>query len=97
MQGLMQRRELLISTILEHAARHHGSTEIVSRRDNGTIVRSDYKTLSRRARQLARVLLELGVRAGDRVATLAMNSDRHLELYFAVAGSGAVCNTVNPR
>jgi acyl-CoA synthetase (AMP-forming)/AMP-acid ligase II len=97
MLGLMQRRELLISSILEHAARHHGSAAIVSRRDDGTIARSDYHTLAGRARRLANVLLSLGVAPGDRVATLAMNSDRHLELYFAVAGSGAVCNTVNPR
>ncbi len=93
----MQRRELLISSILEHAARHHANTEIVSRRDDGTLARTNYGALARRARRLANVLLELGVKAGDRVATLAMNSDRHLELYFAISGIGAVCNTINPR
>ncbi|MGD0723524.1 MAG: AMP-binding protein, partial [Roseiarcus sp.] len=97
MQGLMQRRDLLISSIIEHAARHHGATEIVSRRDDGTLARTDYAGIARRARRLARVLLALGVRPGDRVATLAMNSDRHLELYYAISGIGAVCNTINPR
>jgi fatty-acyl-CoA synthase len=97
MQGLMQRRDLLISSVLDHAARHHGTAEIVSRRDDGTLARTDYAGIARRARRLARVLLGLGVRPGDRVATLAMNSDRHLELYYAISGVGAVCNTINPR
>jgi len=93
----MQRRDLMISSLLDHAARHHGDAEIVSRRDDGTRARSTYAQLSRRARRLAQVLHGLGVRPGDRVATLAMNSDRHLELYYAIAGIGAVCNTINPR
>ena len=97
MLGLMQRRGLQISSILEHAARHHGDTEIVSRRDDGRLERSSYARVAERARRLARVLLQLGVRPGDRVATLAMNSDRHLELYYAISGIGAVCNTINPR
>jgi fatty-acyl-CoA synthase len=97
MHGLMQRRDLLISDILEHAARHHGDAEIVSRRDDGTVSRTTYAALARRTRRLARALEHLGIRPGDRVATLAMNSDRHLELYFAITGIGAICNTINPR
>jgi fatty-acyl-CoA synthase len=97
MQGLMQRRDLLIASCLEHAERQHGTTEIISRRDDGTLSRTDYSTLARRARQLACILRGLGVQPGDRVATLAMNSDRHLELYYAITGIGAVCNTINPR
>jgi 3-(methylthio)propionyl---CoA ligase len=97
MHGLMQSHSLLISSILEHAERQHGSTEIVSRRDDGSLSRTTYANLASRARRLARVLLALGVCAGDRVATLAMNSDRHLELYYAISGIGAVCNTINPR
>ncbi len=93
----MQRRELLISSILVHAARHHGGAEIVSRRDDGRLDRTNYRALEHRARRLAGVLRGLGVRPGDRVATLAMNSDRHLELYYAISGIGAVCNTINPR
>src|SRR5450432_3771844 len=97
MLGLMQRHELLISAILEHAARHHGDTEIVTRRADGSSVRTNYIALAVRARKLASVLRRLGVNIGDRVGTLAMNSDRHLELYYAISGSGAVCNTINPR
>ncbi|WP_294537790.1 long-chain fatty acid--CoA ligase [uncultured Rhodoblastus sp.] len=97
MEGLMQRRELLISSIIVHAARHHGEAEVISRREDGSIVRTDYRTIERRARRLVGVLRALGVKYGDRVATLAMNSDRHLELYYAISGMGAVCNTINPR
>jgi fatty-acyl-CoA synthase len=97
MEGLMQRRELLISSIIVHAARHHGDGEVVSRRDDGRIVKTTYRTVERRARRLVGVLRGLGVKPGDRVATLAMNSDRHLELYYAISGMGAVCNTINPR
>ncbi len=97
MQGLMQRRELLISSILVHAARHHGSAEIVSRRDDGRLDRTTYHAVEHRARRLAGALRGLGVQIGDRVATLAMNSDRHLELYYAISGIGAVCHTINPR
>ncbi len=97
MQGMMQRRDLLISSLLDHAARHHASTEIVSRRDDGTLVRTNWAGISARARRLANVLRGLGVQPGDRVATLAMNSDRHVELYYGISGIGAVCNTINPR
>jgi fatty-acyl-CoA synthase len=97
MQGLMQRRELLISSIVAHAARHHAEGEIVSRREDGRIVRTTYAALERRSRRLTGVLRVLGVASGDRVATLAMNGDRHLELYYAISGMGAVCHTLNPR
>ena len=97
MQGLMQRRELLISSIVAHAARHHAEGEIVSRREDGGIVRTTYAALERRSRRLMGVLRALGVAFGDRVATMAMNSDRHLELYYAISGMGAVCHTLNPR
>ena len=97
MHGLMQRHELLISSVLEHAARHHGDGEVVSRRANGALERTTYAALGLRARKLASVLRGLGLQPGDRVATLGMNSDRHLELYYAISGSGMVCNTINPR
>jgi fatty-acyl-CoA synthase len=97
MLGLMQRRELLISSILMHAARHHGDTDVVSRRDDGRLERTTYRAIELRARRLAAALSALGVRAGDRVATLAMNSDRHVECYYGISGIGAVCNTINPR
>jgi acyl-CoA synthetase (AMP-forming)/AMP-acid ligase II len=97
MQGLMQRHELLISSIIVHAARHHGDGEVVSRRADGSLARTTYRAIEERARRLAAVLQALGVKPGDRVGTLAMNSDRHLELYYGISGMGAVCNTINPR
>ena len=97
MLGLMQDRPLLISSLIEHAARFHGSVEIVSRTCEGGIVRTTYRELRDRAARLANALLRLGVRPGDRVATLAWNTHRHMELYFAVSGIGAVLHTVNPR
>ncbi len=97
MRGLMQHQPLLISSILRHAARHHASAEIVSQLTDGTIHRTTYGATEPRARRLVRVLEKLGVRHGDRVATLAWNDFRHVELYYALSGVGAVCNTVNPR
>lgn len=97
MLGLMQRRELLISSIIVHAARHHGEAGVISRRENGALVGASYADIELRARKLMGVLRDLGVQFGDRVATLAMNSDRHLELYYAISGMGAICHTINPR
>lgn len=97
MQGLMQDRPLLISSLLEHARRFHSDTEIVSRTVEGPTVRTTYAGLAERAAKIAEALIEKGVKPGDRVATLAWNTHRHLELYFAVSGIGAVLHTVNPR
>ena len=97
MHGLMQDRPLLISTLIEHAASQHGDTPIVSRLSDGSVFRYDYASAARRSRQLANALARLGMAAGDRIATLAWNTHRHFEIYYAVSGSGAVCHTVNPR
>ncbi len=97
MQGLMQTKALLISTLLEHAATHHADVEIVSHVDMSTCVRTTWGTVSGRAQRLANALQGLGVAPGARVATLAWNTHRHLELYYAVSGMGAVLHTVNPR
>jgi fatty-acyl-CoA synthase len=97
MLGLMQHRELLISSILDHAARYHGDGEVISVRDDNSVDRTTYAAISKRARKLATALRGLGVKPGDRVATLAMNSDRHLELYYGISGIQAVYNTINPR
>ncbi len=97
MLGLMQRHDLLVSSIIRHAARHHPRTEVVSRTTEGETHRSDYATVERRARQLAHALGRLGIGAADRVGTLAWNGFRHLEIYYAVSGMGAVCHTINPR
>jgi fatty-acyl-CoA synthase len=97
MNGQMMSMPLLISSLLVHAERHHGEREIVSRRIEGDIHRTTYKELAARSRRMARALGHLGVRAGDRVATLAWNGYRHMELYYAVSGSGAILHTLNPR
>ena len=97
MLGLMRDSPLLISSLIEHAAHYHPAVEIVSETCEGPTVRTNYKTLRDRAAKLARALLRLGVKPGDRIATLAWNTHRHMELYFAVSGIGAVLHTVNPR
>ncbi len=97
LQGLMMRMPLLISSLIKHADRHHGDVEIVSRRVEGDIHRTTYRELHRRSRQMANALEGLGVRGSDRVATLAWNGYRHMELYFAVSGAGSVLHTINPR
>jgi fatty-acyl-CoA synthase len=97
MDGLMMRQPLLISSLIAHADRHHGGTEIVSRRVESDIHRYTYRDCHRRSRQMANALAGLGIGQSDRVATLAWNGYRHMELYYAVSGSGAVLHTINPR
>ena len=97
MNGLMMQQPLLISSLLTHAERHHGEQQIVSRRVEGDIHRTSYRELAQRARQLAKALAALGVKASERVGTLAWNGHRHMELYYAVSGSGAILHTLNPR
>jgi acyl-CoA synthetase (AMP-forming)/AMP-acid ligase II len=95
--GTMMNRPLLVSSILRHADAVYGDTEVVSATADGQVHRLTYADIHRRARQLAGALLSLGVKAGDRVGTLATSSHRHLELYYGVGGMGAVCHTINPR
>ena len=97
MHGLMQDHPLLISSLIRHAAENHGRREVVSRLGDGSIHRTDYATIERRARRLARALESRGIRLGDRVATLAWNTYRHVECFYGVSGHGAVLHTVNPR
>jgi len=97
MQGLMMDMPLLISSILKQAARHFGDVEIVSRRTEGDIHRTDYRTLERRARRLADALQKRGAQSGDRIGTLAWNNYRHMEVYYAAGGMGGVVHTINPR
>ncbi|MFO1271376.1 MAG: 3-(methylthio)propionyl-CoA ligase [Rubrivivax sp.] len=97
MNGQMMQLPLLISSLIVHAERHHGEQEVVSRRVEGDIHRTTYRELASRSRRMAKALAALGVKHGDRVATLAWNGYRHMELYYAVSGSGAVLHTINPR
>jgi acyl-CoA synthetase (AMP-forming)/AMP-acid ligase II len=97
MLGLMQDQPLMISSIIKHAARHHANAEVVSKTVEGDLHRTTYAQMERRCRRMARVLQGLGVRPSDRIATLAWNGYRHMELYFAISGMQAICHTINPR
>ncbi|MEW5687399.1 MAG: long-chain-fatty-acid--CoA ligase [Pseudomonadota bacterium] len=97
MLGLMMDRPLTLPSILEHAALYHGDREVVTRTVEGPIHRYGYADALDRAKRMAKALIALGVRPGDRVASLAWSTHRHFELYFAVTGIGAVLHTINPR
>src|SRR5262245_30261631 len=97
MLGLMMQTPLLLSSILTHAARAFPDVETVSRTPDKPDHITNYGGLLRRSSQLANALDSIGIRPGDRVATLAWNGYRHLELYFGISGMGAVCHTINPR
>ena len=97
MQGLMMERPLLISGLLEHAAAVHGDREVVSYPPEEPVHRGCYRATAERVRRLGNALRTLGVGSGDRVATLACSTHRHLEIFYALSGIGAVCHTVNPR
>ena len=97
MFGLMQQQSLQISSLIDFAARHHGDGEVVSRRVEGDIHRYTWADVAKRSHRVANALDAMKLQQGDRVATLAWNGYRHLELYFGVSGSGRVLHTVNPR
>ena len=97
MLGNMQKQGLVIPDLLEHAARYHESSEIVSRMVEGGIHRYTYADALLRSKRLANALKRLGVSSGDRIGTLAWNTFRHFEVYYAVSGSGAITHTINPR
>lgn len=97
MRGLMMDQPLLITELIRYAARYHADTEIVTKTVEGPIHRYTYAAAYTRIQQLAHALDALGVKPGDRLATMAWNGHRHFELYYAISGIGAVCHTVNPR
>jgi fatty-acyl-CoA synthase len=97
MQGLMQDWPLTVDRFIEHAAEWHPSRQVVTRSVEGPIVRASYGEIFDRAKRLSNALKALGIVPGDRVATLAWNSGRHIEAWYAVMGIGAVCHTLNPR
>ncbi|MGR1583143.1 long-chain-fatty-acid--CoA ligase [Thalassobius sp. S69A] len=97
MLGQMMRQELTISSLISHAARYHADGEVVSVETDGTIQRTSWADTELRARKLASALENRGIEKGDRVATIAWNNQRHLEIYFGAAGGGMVCHTINPR
>jgi fatty-acyl-CoA synthase len=94
---MMMDRPLLISSLIEYAARYHRGSEIVTRTVEGGIHRYGWADCEARAKRLAAALRRLGIGMGDRVGTIAWNTYRHVELYFGISGIGAVCHTINPR
>ena len=97
MHGLMMDTPLLISSIAEHAEKFHGDREIVSVTMDNPRHRYTMGEAVGRSRKLANALDKLGLATGDRVATIAWNDYRHLEIYYGVSGAGYVCHTINPR
>jgi fatty-acyl-CoA synthase len=97
MLGLMQDWPLLCHRIIEHAAAIHGSQEVVTRSVEGPIVRTTYRQIHDRALKVSQKLTRDGIKLGDRVATIAWNTGRHLEVWYGIMGIGAICHTVNPR
>ncbi len=97
MLGTMQDWPLLVSKLIDHAATYHGDREVVSLTCEGPRHRSNWRTVRGRARQVAAALRGLGVVPGDRVATLAWNTYRHVESWYGISGMGGVAHTINPR
>lgn len=97
MHGLMMEQQLLISGIIDHAANYHSDCEVVSVNTNGGQTRTNYAQIRERALQLGSALLKQGMNKSDRIATIAWNNHRHMELYYAIPGMGLVSHTLNPR
>ena len=97
LRGMMMDRPLLVSSVIDYAAEVYPDVQVVSQTVEGGLHRYGYAQSRERIGRLANALVGLGIKPGDRVATLAWNGYRHFELYFAIAGIGAVCHTINPR
>ena len=93
----MQEWPLVVPRLIDHAARNHGSTQIVTLRSDGSLDRSNWNEVRQRAKQLAHALQRFGIKPGDRIATVAWNTRHHLECLYGIAGVGAVAHTINPR
>lgn len=97
MQGLMQDWQLTVDKVLDHAANNHGDREVVTRNVEGDIVRTNYRQIRERSKQVSTALIDEGIKLGDRVATLAWNTSRHMEAWFGTMSMGAILHTINPR
>ena len=97
MIGEMQNWPLRLTSLIDHAEREHGAREIVSRIHDGAVRRTNWQEVAREAHALSDYLIRIGIRPGDRVATLAANHGRHLVCWFGVIGVGGVLHTINPR
>ena len=94
--GSMQDYGLTVDRFLDHAAKWHGRAPVVTGGGQGDVV-AGYATVRERANRLSGALLDLGIRPGDRIATLAWNTQDHLEVWYGAMGVGIVCHTLNPR
>ena len=97
LRGLNMDRQLLVSSLIDYAGRNHSATEVVATDSSGRVHRTNWTQVHRRARQVAGALKAEGIEQGDRVATIAWNDHRHLEVYYGITGIGSVLHTVNPR
>jgi fatty-acyl-CoA synthase len=97
MLGLMQDWPLLCHRIIEHAARVHGQREVITRSVEGPIHRTNYRAIYRRALKVSQALDRNDIRFGDRIATIAWNTWRHLECWYGIMGIGAICHTVTAQ
>ena len=97
MLGLMQDYPLLVHTIIDHAALNHGERELVTRGVEGSMRRCTLADIRTRSLMAAKALQREGIGLGDRVATMAWNTERHMEVWYGVMGVGAICHTINPR
>ena len=95
--GAMQDFSLTLDRMIDHAAKWHPTKDVVTRRFDGSFTRIGYAALRERARTVSGVLKGLGMQRGHRVATLAWNSQAHMECWYGIMGMGAVCHTLNPR
>src|SRR3546814_6402565 len=93
----MQGQPLLVTSLIDHAAREHAGRKIVSRWADGSMTRSNWGEVGADARRFAAAMVRLGMKKGDRIATLAMNHGHHLVSWYGTAGMGGVLHTVNPR
>ncbi|MBL1420735.1 MAG: long-chain-fatty-acid--CoA ligase [Alphaproteobacteria bacterium] len=97
MLGQMMSQPLLISSMVAHAGKFHSDRDIISVETDGSVTKTNWQNVEKRARLLASALGKLGLKAGDRAATIAWNNHRHLEIYFGVSGAEYICHTINPR
>lgn len=97
MQGRMMFQPLLISSLIEHAARYHGDTAVISKNTDGSMQHTDWLSISNHAKCFAKSLNALGLQANDRIATIAWNNHRHLESWYGISGNEMICHTINPR
>ena len=95
--GAMQDWPLRVMRLVDHAEREHGNREVVTAWADGSITRTNWAAIAKDARKMAQALVAMGIKPGDRVATLAMNHASHLTAWYGAIGMGGVLHTINPR